>query len=71
MVARAIIDQHNLEGLARGLHYRLQAVVEIGDILLLIVQRNDDRVFGHRSFYYSREAVPVRQVPNSQQSTQW
>src|SRR5258706_11068689 len=47
VIAGAIVDEHDFEGLAVSLHYRLQAVVEIGHVLLLVVQGNDDRVFGH------------------------
>jgi hypothetical protein len=30
-----------------GLHYRLQAVVKVGDILLLIVERDYYGILGH------------------------
>ena len=62
MVARSVIDQHNFEGSAGGLHHRFQAVVEIGDVLLLIVQRDDDGVLGHRPFIISRQAFPKRRI---------
>ncbi len=50
VVIRAVIDQHNFERLTGSLHYRFQAVVEIGYVLLLVVQGDDDRVLGHRTF---------------------
>ena len=49
VVAGAVIHQHDFECLAGGLHHRFQAVVEIGDVLLFIVQRDDDGIFGHSS----------------------
>ena len=55
VVVRTVIDQHDFEGLARRLHHRFQAVVEIGDVLLLVVQRDDDGVLGHSLFIISRD----------------
>ena len=46
-VAGTVIDEHQLEGLAADLHDGLQAVVEIGDVLLLIMQGNHDGILGH------------------------
>ena len=40
-----------------SLHYRFQAVVEVGDVLLLVVQRDDYGVSGHSLFIIDRKAV--------------
>ncbi len=37
-----IIDQHHLEGLAARFHHRLKPRVQVGDVLLLVVERNYD-----------------------------
>jgi hypothetical protein len=39
MVTAAIVNKHQLERLLRGLHYRLQAVVEFSNVLLFVVER--------------------------------
>src|SRR5215469_12509821 len=41
-VARAIVHQDNLEALPVGLHDRFQPVIQVGDILLFVMQRDDD-----------------------------
>ena len=41
-VARTIIDEDQFEGLAYVLHDSLQAVVERGDVVFFVVERNDD-----------------------------
>ena len=46
-VAGSIVDQDDFEALAIGLHYRLQAVVEVGDVLLLVMQGYNDGIPGH------------------------
>ena len=46
-VTRAVIDKDQLKSLANVLHYGLQAVVERGDILLFVMERNDDGIFRH------------------------
>jgi hypothetical protein len=46
-VARAIVDEDHLEGVADLLHDQLDAVVEGGDVLFLVVERHDDGVFRH------------------------
>jgi len=52
-IGRAIIDQHNLKALPVRLHDVLQAVIQIGDILLLVMQRDHNRILWHGSFYYT------------------
>ena len=46
-VAGAIVDEDQFEGVADLLHDGLQAVVERGDVLLLVVEGNDDGIFRH------------------------
>ena len=41
-VVGAVIHQHHLKGFAAGLHDGLQASVQVGDILLFIVERYYD-----------------------------
>ena len=41
-VARAVVDQDELEGLAVDFHDRLQAIVEVGYVLLLVMQGDND-----------------------------
>ena len=41
-VVGAVIHQDHLKGFAAGLHYGLQAGVQIGDILLFVVERYYD-----------------------------
>jgi hypothetical protein len=40
-----------------SLHHHLQAVIEVGDILLLVMERDDDGVLGHGVFIIDRKAV--------------
>ena len=42
VVAASIVYKDQFERLARGLHDHLQAVVELGDVLFLVVKRYDD-----------------------------
>jgi hypothetical protein len=42
MVATTVVNEYQLEGLMRGLHDDLQAVVKLGYVLLFVVKRNDD-----------------------------
>ncbi len=49
-VGGTVIHQDQLEALPADLHYCFQTIVEIGDVLLLVVQRNDDGVLGHEAF---------------------
>jgi hypothetical protein len=46
-VAGAIVDEDQFEGFANLLHYRFETVVEGGDVLLFIMERNDDGIFRH------------------------
>ncbi len=46
-VAGAIVDEDQLEGLADLLHDGLEAVVEGGDVLFFVMERDDDGVFRH------------------------
>src|SRR5271165_2827412 len=57
VIARTIVHQHDFEAFAVRFHDRFQAVVEVGDVLLLIVQRDDDRVLGHSLSIIDRKAV--------------
>ena len=47
LVARAVIDENDLKALAIRFHDRLQTIIEVGDVLLLVMQRYDDGVFRH------------------------
>ena len=57
VIARAIVHKNDFERLAVSLHYRLQAVVEVSDVLLLVMQRDDDGVLGHSLLIINRKAV--------------
>jgi hypothetical protein len=46
-IAGAIVDEDEFEGFADLLHDGLEAVVEGGDVLLLVMERNDDGIFRH------------------------
>ena len=50
VIVRAVIHQHDFERLPRALHYGLQPVVEVSNVLLLIVQWDNDGIFGHSLF---------------------
>ena len=50
VIVGAVVHEHDLEALAVSLHDRFQAIVEVGDVLLLVVQRDDDGVLGHNLF---------------------
>ena len=47
LIGAAVVDKHQLEALAGGLHDRGYAVIELIYVFVLIVERNDDRVLGH------------------------
>jgi len=47
VVARAIVHEDELEGLARGFHDGLQPVVKLGAVLFLVVKWDNNRVFDH------------------------
>src|ERR1017187_1639433 len=57
VVGGAIVHENDFEGFAMSLHYRFQAVVEVGNVLLLIMQRDDDGVLGHSFSIIDRKAV--------------
>src|SRR5580692_605739 len=59
-VAGAVVDEDELESLAADLHDGLQAVVEVGYVLLLIVQGNDDGILGHGCLYYTRRIAILK-----------
>ena len=46
-VARAIVDEDQFEGLANLLHDGFETVVERGDALLFVMERDDDGIFWH------------------------
>ncbi len=46
-IAGPIVDEDEFEGFADLLHDGLEAVVEGGDVLLLVMKRNDDGIFRH------------------------
>jgi len=48
-VAGAIVDKDKLKGFADLLHDSLEAVIEGGDVLFLVVEGYDDGVFRHVS----------------------
>src|ERR1700723_3055588 len=48
----SVIDQHHLEHLAARLHQGLKPRVEIGGVLLLVVQGNYDGIFEHCILLY-------------------
>ncbi len=52
-VAGAVIDKDDFKAGAMGLHDGLEAIVQIGDILLLIVQGHNDGILGHGRSYYT------------------
>jgi len=41
-IGGTVIDQHHLEGLAAGFHHGLKARIQVGDVLLLVMERNYD-----------------------------
>ena len=47
-VVGAVIHKHQLEGIADMLHHLFQTVVERGDVLLFVMERNDDGILGHQ-----------------------
>jgi hypothetical protein len=42
VVGAAIVHENQFKAVARGLHDHLQAVVEFGDVFLLVVEWNND-----------------------------
>jgi len=48
-VAGTIVDEDQFEGFADLLHDRFETVVEGGDVLFFIMERNDDGIFWHGS----------------------
>ena len=46
-IGRAVVYQYQLEGFPVGLHYCFEAVVEVGYVLLFVMQGDDDRVSWH------------------------
>jgi hypothetical protein len=46
-VARAIVNEDQLEGFSDLLHNCFETVVERGDALLFVMERNDDGIFRH------------------------
>ena len=59
-VAGAIVDEDQLEGFADLLHDGLEAVVERGDVLFFVVERNDDGIFRHDLMILLRDDFPDR-----------
>jgi hypothetical protein len=57
VVRGAVVHKYDFEGLAVRFHDCFQAVIEVGDILLLVVERDDDGVLGHGVFIIDRKAV--------------
>src|SRR5258708_20538256 len=57
MVTGAIIHQHYFERLASSFHYRFQAVVKVGDVLLFVVQGDYDGIFRHSFFIISCKSL--------------
>src|SRR5215469_350528 len=56
MIAGAIVNENDLKGLAMGFHDHFQAVVEVGDVLFLVVQRYDNRILWHSFLIINRNA---------------
>jgi hypothetical protein len=48
VIAGAIVNQNDFKSFAGGFHHRFEAVVEVGDVFLLVVERDNDGVLGHR-----------------------
>ena len=46
-IGAAVVHEHQFERVGLRLHYRFQAVIEFGDVLLLVVERNYDGVLKH------------------------
>src|SRR5262249_61916611 len=51
----AVVDKYQLESIARGFHDRLQAVVKSGHALLLVMERDDNRVLRHQTKIIPRQ----------------
>src|ERR1035438_47825 len=48
-----VIDQHHLKRLSARLHHGLEPRVEVGDVLLLVVEGHYDGIFEHSTFNYT------------------
>src|SRR5215469_13614628 len=49
VVLAAIVDENQLEGLARGFHDDLEPVVKFGNILFFVVKRDNNGILEHDS----------------------
>src|SRR5215469_15367688 len=52
-IGRTVVHQDDLEALAVRFHDGFKAVIEVGDILLLVMQRDHNRILCHGRFYYT------------------
>src|SRR5882762_7564146 len=59
-IDRAVVHQHDLEALAVSLHHDLQAVVEVSDVFLFVMQGYHDGILWHGSFYYTGKWADIR-----------
>ena len=57
VVGGAVIDEDNFETLSANFHYGFQPIIEVGDVFLLVVDGNDNRVLQHESPNYTVPAV--------------
>jgi len=57
LIAAAIVDKHQLEGIARRFHHGLQPVIKLGDALLLIVKWNNNGKLGHNELIIPRQTA--------------
>ena len=57
-----IVHQHHFETFAIQLHDRFQAIVEVSDVLLLVVQGDNDGIFWHEIQLYDYRPVFVTTV---------
>jgi len=67
VILRAIIDQHDFERFTGSLHHRFQAVVEIGNVLLLVVERDDEWSTWARLFIIAETSSQFRKPVLSSQ----
>src|SRR5215470_2211188 len=72
-VGRAVVDQNNLKTLTIRLHHCFEAIVEIRNIFLLVMQGNHNRILWHGSFYYTGicPKAPVSSESRRSQDTRW
>src|SRR5581483_1117252 len=61
-VARAVVHQHDFESLPAHLHDGFEAVIEVGYVFLLVVQRNYDGILGHEGLLYRRIWLLLRHL---------